>query len=99
MALVAEEGRLMRGDPSRRPSNERVRMPGHVTDKVWVECNYCLGDGWHYPQVGVMLDRLPPTRKLTCRTCDGLGARMVTVLEVGAAERVVPAPRHMARGR
>lgn len=90
----------MTGDPTRRPSSERVRMAGHVDALVWVECPTCLGDGWHYPQVGVMLDRLPKTRKLTCAACSGLGARQVPQIQLAPGAVVVPPPtsRNLRRG-
>ena len=87
----------MKGDPSHRPSNERVRVIGHVDALVWVECASCLGDGWHYPQIGVMLDRLPPTRKLTCMTCAGTGARQVAAITLSPGARIVSAPTERVR--
>ncbi|MHA0333681.1 hypothetical protein [Sphingomonas aquatilis] len=82
----------MIGDPARRPSKERVRLAGHVDALVWVECSTCLGDGWHHPQVGVMLDRLPKTRKLTCAACSGAGARQVPQIQLAPGAITVPAP-------
>lgn len=83
----------MSRDPSRRPSNERIRVAGNANAVVWIECPVCLGDGWHYPQRGLMLDRLPPTRKLTCVACSGLGAQQIPRIQLGPDARTVPAPK------
>lgn len=81
----------MAGDPSRRPSNERVRVAADVNTLVWIECVSCLGDGWHYP-LGGFIDRARRSRKITCATCGGRGARQVPLIQCEPGERIVPAP-------
>ena len=73
-------------DPSRRPSNERVRLNTDVNALIWIECASCLGDGWHFPYRG------RPTRKITCGACDGLGRRQILAVHRAPTERIVPAP-------
>lgn len=81
----------MSGDPSRRPSNDRIRVSADVNAVVWVECFYCLGDGWHFP---VRDSR--HMRKARCGICDGLGARQRPLLLCGRSDRLVSAPRGWA---
>jgi hypothetical protein len=81
----------MPGDPSRRPSNERVRVDVDLNALVWVECASCLGDGWHYPMRGVV-DRGPKNRKITCVACGGLGAKQVPAIHLQPGDRVITAP-------
>jgi len=78
--------------PSRRPSNDRVRIAGNLDDLVWVECRQCLGDGWHYPMRGVA-DRQPNTQKFECTGCRGKGARQQLAIHCGPDSRIVPGPR------
>lgn len=75
----------MAGDPSRRPSNDRIRVAG-LEASVWIECGSCFGDGWHWPHRG------RPTRKVTCATCSGVGRRQISALERAPHDRIVPAP-------
>lgn len=81
------------GDPSRRPSDERVRFDVDFDELVWVECTSCLGDGWHYPMPRGIADRIPKNRKITCGPCGGLGAVQARKIECGPRARVVPAPK------
>ena len=82
----------MSGDPSRRPSNERMRIGGDANDLVWVKCSYCLGDGWHYPGHSMMPDRSRKTHKQTCGYCGGSGARQLPKLLCGPDTKIVAAP-------
>lgn len=82
----------MAGDPSRRPSNERVRVAADMNAIVWIECASCLGDGWHYPMGGIV-DRSRKSRKITCATCGGRGARQVTMIQCSPGARIVAAPK------
>lgn len=83
----------MTGDPSRRPSNDRIKLVVDFDEIVWVECASCLGDGWHYPMPNKPFDRLPKTRKVTCEPCKGLGAVEARKIECGRHARIVPAPK------
>ncbi|EJL23962.1 hypothetical protein [Novosphingobium sp. AP12] len=83
----------MPSDPSRRPSNDRVRLEVDFDALVWVECSSCLGDGWHYPMARGIADRLLKNRKVTCQLCSGLGAVQARKIECGPNIRVVPAPK------
>lgn len=60
-------------DPSRRPSNERVRLP-HIETRIAVQCRTCLGDGWVYPSVA-------PWRKGGCGECDSTGKTEILLIE------------------
>lgn len=82
----------MAGDPSRRPSHDRVRVAADVNAVVWIECASCLGDGWHYPMGGVV-DRARKSRKITCASCGGHGARQVPLIQCSPGARVVATPK------
>ena len=75
----------MSGDPSRRPSNERVRVDININATFWIQCETCLGDGWHYPTSGLsgQLDGAPKRFKVECKVCTGLGARQIPSLHFG----------------
>lgn len=88
----------MSRDPSRRPSKDRIRVAGDANAIVWVECTYCLGDGWHYPGSFLMPDRSRPTHKQRCYLCDGLGARQIAALLRGPHAKIVPAPKGWSVG-
>lgn len=75
----------MAGDPTRRPSNERVRVAG-VTAMIWIECRSCFGDGWSWPHRG------RPTRKITCQSCGGIGRRQIPALQRMPNDRVLAGP-------
>ena len=79
-------------DPSRRPSNMRVRHAVDFHEMVWVECENCLGDGWHYPMATAFIDRAKKSRKITCEPCGGLGARRVRRIECRSGCRIVSQP-------
>lgn len=83
----------MMRDPSRRPSNQRVRIAGDINAMVWVECSSCLGDGWHYPMATAIVDRARKSRKITCVACSGLGARQFARLQCGPGARIVAPPK------
>jgi len=64
----------MSGDPSRRPSNDRIRLP-HVNTRVVVQCRHCMGDGWHYPWFG------SARWKIRCADCEGTGRSEIFLIE------------------
>jgi hypothetical protein len=80
----------MSADPSRRPSDARVRIAGDINAPVWVECWFCLGDGWHYPEQGLK------NRKIRCGVCEGRGARQTLAILTSPNSRIVGAPRGWA---
>jgi hypothetical protein len=67
----------MSGDPSRRPSNERVRT-AHIASTVRIQCRICLGDGWSYPAFGAR------RYKITCSICAGTGVAETLLLDLRA---------------
>ena len=75
----------VKGDPSRRPSNERSLLPP-VDALIWIECGSCLGDGWHYPWRGRQ------SWKYACPTCEGRGRRQIPALLRRPEDRIVAAP-------
>jgi len=79
-------------DPTRRPSNQRVRHHVDFDAMVWVECGNCLGDGWHYPLATPFVDRARKSAKHTCEACAGLGAIRVRKIECWPSARIVAAP-------
>lgn len=88
----------MPGDPSRRPSNERVSVQGNANDVIWIECNVCLGDGWHYPGSWTMPDRARKTHKQRCPFCEGRGAVQRAALLCGPSAKRVPPPPGWSSG-
>ncbi len=78
------------GDLSRRPSNERVRVEVAFDAMVWVECDFCCGDGWHLTRA----ERAPA--KITCGVCHGVGAIQMERICCGPNSRILSAPRGWA---
>ncbi len=74
----------MTGDPARRPSSARVRLPS-VDAKVWVECGSCFGDGWFRVESW-------HRRKSSCAACGGTGRRQIAAIERSPSDRIVTAP-------
>lgn len=86
----------MAGDPSRRPSNERVRFDMKLDAKVWLECSNCLGDGWTFNGHHFRPDATRSVAKITCAYCAGLGAVQVETICCGPNSRIVSEPRGWA---
>ncbi|MBB4857181.1 hypothetical protein HNO88_000488 [Novosphingobium chloroacetimidivorans] len=79
----------MSGDPSRRPSNERVRVNVSLDAEVWIECTACLGDGW---TLNGRFYQPRDARKLTCQRCKGHGAERVLAIHRHPNSRIIPGP-------
>lgn len=79
-------------DPSRRPSSNRVRLDVQFDAMVWLECDYCCGDGWHYAGHPLGPGGKKSLAKIPCGICDGKGATQVAAICCGPNSRIVPAP-------